>query len=140
MDTNQREQALTPYHGSCHCGAVRFEARIDLAHTVRCNCSICLKLRCWVAMVAPASFRLVSGEAALSDYQFGAKREHHLFCRHCGVRSFGIGNSPRRGKFYGVSVACLDDVSADLLASLPITYVDGCNDNWTSPPAEIRHL
>jgi hypothetical protein len=37
-------------------------------------------------------------------------------------------------------VTCLDDVSTEELVSVPITYVDGRNDNWHSPPAQTRHL
>jgi hypothetical protein len=132
---------LKTNRGSCHCGAVTFEADIDLAQgTLRCNCSICFKARFWPAIVQPAAFRLLSGADDLSLYQFATKRDQHLFCRHCGIRAFGIGQSPRWGEFYAVNVTCLDDVTPEELASAPITYLDGKNDEWEVPPGETRHL
>jgi hypothetical protein len=130
------------YVGGCHCGAVRYEADIDLgAGTLKCNCSICSKVRNWLAMVKPDAFRLLAGESDLTDYQFGIKRIHHLFCRHCGVHSFGWADAPESGgKTYAVNVNCLNDVDSDELVKAPITFVDGRNDNWQSPPAETRHL
>ncbi|MYM24363.1 GFA family protein [Duganella sp. FT135W] len=132
---------LKTYHGSCHCGAVTFEADIDLSQgTLRCNCSICVKARYWPAIIKPDAFRLKSGEADLTLYQFLTKTDKHLFCRHCGVRSFGIGRSPRWGEFYSVNVTCLDDVSTEELVNAPITYLDGKSDNWVTPPGEVRYL
>jgi hypothetical protein len=130
------------YVGGCHCGAVRYEADIDLsAGTLKCNCSICTKVRNWLVFVKPDEFRLRAGETELSDYQFGAKRIHHLFCKHCGVHSFGRADAPELGgKSYAVNVNCLADVNIDELVSAPINYVDGRNDNWKAPPAETRHL
>jgi hypothetical protein len=133
---------IKTYKGSCHCGAVRYEADIDLSKgTLKCNCSICTKARNWIAMVKPEAFRLLSGELDLADYQFGRKRIHHLFCKHCGIHPFGWADSPDLGgKAYAVNVMCLDNVDPAELVKAPVSYFDGRNDNWKSPPAETRYL
>src|SRR5215216_3614717 len=130
------------YHGSCHCGAVRFECDIDLAQgTSKCNCSICTKTRFWKAIAKGNQFRLLQGQEALCDYQFGTHTIHHLFCRRCGVKPFGRGHlAELGGDFYAVNVVCLDDATTREILETPVRYEDGRNNKWESPPAESRHL
>ena len=120
---------------------VRFEADLDLTQSsYRCNCSICMRTRFWAAIARPDGFRLLAGEADLVKYLFGAGKNHHYFCRHCGVRAFGIGNDTPIGKMIGVNIGCLETVSDEELSRIPITYIDGRNDRWQGVPAFFAHL
>ncbi|MGO1001325.1 GFA family protein [Lysobacter sp. CA196] len=130
------------YQLSCHCGAVRCEADVDLAEgSGRCNCSICAKLRKWGAVIRPSAFRLLAGEDALSNYQFGGFVAHHQFCKHCGVHVFGKGYVEEiGGDYYSVNLACIDNIEHAELAEVPVTYFDGRHNNWFEVPTVTRHL
>jgi hypothetical protein len=110
------------YAGGCHCGKVRFEVQTDFQPVVSCNCSICAKMGWLLTFVPAAKFTLLSGQEVLSDYQFGKKHVHHVFCGHCGIRSFGHGTAPDGSPTYAVNVRCLEGVD---LGALTITPFDG---------------
>lgn len=130
------------YQGSCHCGAVRFEADLDLSlGTVKCNCSICAKQRMWCAKAAPDEVRIVEGPGALQVYAFGGHVAHHYFCRTCGVHPFAYVDMPSDGRrYWNVQICCLEEVDANEVASAPVTYEDGRADRWDRVPADIRLL
>jgi hypothetical protein len=132
---------LKTYHGSCHCGAVRFEADIDLTQpTYRCNCTICSRNRFWAAVVKPSAVRVLEGRAELTQYLFNSMQNEHRFCRTCGVRPYGVGRTPDDQEVYGVNIGCLEDVTPEELAAAPIRYCDGRHDNWQNPPAVTSYL
>jgi hypothetical protein len=113
---------IKTYTGGCHCGKVRFEVKADLSRVMECNCSICSKTGALLAFVPAEQFVLLSGGDHLSDYQFGKKHIHHLFCPSCGIRSFARGAAPDGRDMRAINVRCLDDVD---VGSLTITPFDG---------------
>jgi hypothetical protein len=136
------------HKGSCHCGAVQFECDLDLAQgTSRCNCSFCKKARFWMAIVKDKDFRLLAGDSLLSDYQHTPAGKpgpflHLCFCSRCGMRPFSRGGVlPQLGSaFYAVNIACLDDLSDEALAQVPVRFVDGRHDRFAEAPAVYSHL
>jgi len=133
---------LKTYLGSCHCGAVTFEADIDLAAgSGKCNCSICTKRRACGVVIKPDAFRLLRGADQLSDYQFGTLSGHHRFCSNCGCAPFGDGHVEEiGGDFVSVQIACLDELSPEELEAIPVNYADGRNNAWWERPKVVAYL
>jgi len=132
--------AVETYTGSCHCGAIRFEADIDLAEgSNRCNCSYCAKVRVWFAFAKGAErLRVLDGSGA-SEYRWipPGHSESHLtftFCRTCGVRTFARGElESLGGTFHAVHVPTLD-LSPEQFAAIPVRYVNGRDGRYDQTP------
>ena len=121
------------YSGSCHCGAVRFEAELDLvAGAGKCNCSICTKVGATAAICKPAAFTLLEGEGDCGEYVWGGKISTRFFCKHCGIHCFGRGHLQELGGDYvAINVNTLDQVDP---SSLTLAYWDGRHNNWHAGP------
>jgi hypothetical protein len=112
--------------GGCHCGRVLIEvlAPPDL-ELLDCNCSMCRRSGYLHLIVTKEQFRLLAGADDLVEYRFGTGTAHHLFCRHCGVKSFYVPRSHPDG--FSVNARCLDPAT---IASMNIQPYDGRN--WES--------
>jgi hypothetical protein len=98
-------------NGSCHCGAVKFTARLPLgfASARRCTCSIC-RMRGAIAVTSTdEDFTILEGVEKLATYRFNTRTAEHHFCRICGIYTHHKRRSnPNQ---LGVNVACLEGVS-----------------------------
>lgn len=102
------------YSGSCHCGNVRFEVTAEVTRAMACNCSICSRVGWLMTSVPPTQFKLLAGDGAQADYQFGRHTMHHLFCTKCGVHAFGTYTAEGQEKII-VNLRCLDGIDVDAL-------------------------
>lgn len=119
------------YAGGCHCGAVRFEAELDLSKgATQCNCTVCTKVGATASVVKPNAFRLLAGTESLSEYRVGNSPNSRSFCKRCGNHLFGQGDVPEiGGAFVSINVNALEDVEH---AAVKIQYWDGRHNNWAA--------
>ena len=97
--------------GSCHCGAVKFEVRTPVTPAARCNCSLCRRKG---ALMTPsfgaAELKILSGEDALTLYQFNTRTARHYFCKHCGIYPFH--QTRKDPLLWRVNLGCVDGLDA----------------------------
>ena len=114
---------MIKHTGGCHCGRVRFEVTAPAHLEVsECNCSICGKTGFLHLIVPKSRFRLLSGEEALTTYEFNTRTAKHLFCSTCGIKSFYVPRSHPDG--YSVNARCLDERTVEGMTVKPF---DGKN-------------
>ena len=133
---------MKTYHGSCHCGDIKYTADLDLTQgTFRCNCTYCRKTRNWIIMTQPGQVKITQGEDKIAGYlQRPGSTIRYAFCANCGVRLFTDGSRPTVGEFLNLAVATLDDASEEELIAAPMKWGDGLHDDWMAEPGEVRHL
>ncbi len=109
--------------GGCHCGQVRFRAKVDFDLLSQCSCTICTKKGIYHLPVGLTDFELLHGKNALSVYTFGTGVAQHPFCKFCGIAPFYVPRSqPDR---ISVNARCIDDI--DALSLSPKRFFDGRN-------------
>lgn len=123
---------MVKHWGGCHCGRVRFEVEAPAVIKVyQCNCSICSMSGMLALVVPPERFTLHSGEEDLSEYTFNTDTARHLFCRHCGVKSFYVPRSHPDG--FSVNARCLD---FETVEKMQVSQFDGRNWEQSSPAGQ----
>src|ERR1700754_1827895 len=107
--------------GGCHCGQVRFRAKVDLDLLSQCSCTMCTKKGIYHLPVSLDDFELLRGKNALTVYTFGTGVAQHPFCKFCGMAPFYVPRSqPDR---VTVNARCLDDIDGPSLR--PTRFFDG---------------
>jgi hypothetical protein len=113
---------------------VRFEvAGPPELEASECNCSICRAVGYQHLIVPRSAFKLLSGAEDLSSYRFNTGVAEHLFCRHCGVKSFYVPRSHPTG--ISVNARCIDPAT---VRSLTVRPFDGAN--WEQNVASLTPL
>jgi hypothetical protein len=112
---------MTTHTGSCHCGAVQFEAEIDLSQPVlECNCSHCSRKGFLLSFAGAQQLRLANADVALTEYKFYKHQITHLFCPTCGVQAFARGKRPDGGDMVAVNVRCIEGIDLSSLVRQPV--------------------
>lgn len=134
------------FHGSCLCGAVQFEADIDIAQiSQKCNCTFCRKSHLWGMKINPADFTLVSPAAELGTYtpKPDGGTFTNFFCKTCGyITHRHHVPTPWAPESIFVNLSALNDISLAELNAIPVMYLDGKANTWApiTDPEETKML
>ncbi len=110
MDAKLEETAMK-IDGSCHCGALTFEAEIDPDGVSVCHCTDCQSMSGTafrtVVRVSEEDFTMLSGrpKTYVKIAASGAEREM-AFCENCGSQIYGT-NAGEGPKVYGLRVGTI---------------------------------
>ena len=116
------------YHGSCHCGAVRFiSSGEEIRKGVYCNCSICVRKDALMNTepISPANLIIEAEDDVLGLYEFGTKTAKHHFCKRCGIYTFHQTRS--QPGFYWINIGCIEGIDK---LSMERDLLDGKNLLW----------
>jgi hypothetical protein len=132
------------FHGSCHCGKIKFQANIDLTQeTIKCNCTFCRKNSYWGIKVKNEDFEILEGQDYFSKTSSDPNIGEYIFCKHCSNMPFGITKKTEwTEEGASIKISSLDDISTTELAALRITYYNGRDDSFTiiTDPIEIKTM
>lgn len=81
-------------------------------------------------IVAADHFNLLRGEADLTEYQFHTGIARHLFCKHCGIKSFYVPRS--HPDAFSVNLNCVN-----LPADVSVTIEDFDGQHWSKSREQL---
>lgn len=120
---------MTIHHGSCHCGAVRFEVEAEIDHVRECDCSVCRRRGALTFRVAREALHLLTPHEAMAVYRWGSGTAEDYFCRTCGILPFRKPSAPTTIEKaagvlpfdgWAINVRCLETVDIDKLPRVPV--------------------
>ena len=120
--------------GSCHCGAIRYEAEVDPATAGICHCTDCHVLsgtafRVFVRAL-PGTFKLLAAAPRIyiKTAESGAKREQ-AFCEHCGSPIYAATPGAPEPRIYSLRAGTIQErdqlhVAAQIWTKSRMHWVD----------------
>lgn len=104
--------------GSCLCGVVKFDAKVDALKVYQCHCSLCRKQTGTAAscgsVVHVDNFEWLSGEVNISKWVKNSGFTSH-FCSTCGS---SVPNKFRGNPYYWVPAGLIDSPNIEVVANI----------------------
>jgi hypothetical protein len=116
----------TEYRGGCHCGALTFVYRTDIAPSLwslrACQCSFCRRHGAVTTSDPAGTVRFVERvPGCLVRYRFGSGATDFLLCNRCGTYVCAMIETAT-GRWSTINTNTLDRPPSDLPPAEPVSY------------------